>query len=309
MTLAQISLRRPEPNPRVSCPSQDETLPDDAPIKVHRRFDRMARLVGDVGIARLHAAHVVVVGVGGVGSWAAESLARSGVGRLTLVDFDLVCVTNTNRQLHAMKGTIGRAKVDVMAERLRLVHPTAHIEAMRSFYETETRELVLGTNPTFVVDAIDNVTAKLDLIATCVRRNVPVIASMGAAGRLDPTRVHVADLAHTVRDGLAKDVRKWLVRKHEIAPRADGTFGIPAVFSDEPMSAPAIVAADGAHGFECVCPQGDNEHHTCEERARIDGTASFVTGAFGLAAASWVVRAIANPESVARTGVTPRSRR
>src|SRR5512142_2631007 len=133
MTLAQISLRRPDStideeahaNPCASCPSQDASLPDDAPIKVHRRFDRMARLVGDPAMARLHAAHVVVVGVGGVGSWAAESLARSGVGRLTLVDFDLVCVTNTNRQLHAMKGTVGRAKVDVMAERLRLVHPTA----------------------------------------------------------------------------------------------------------------------------------------------------------------------------------------
>jgi tRNA A37 threonylcarbamoyladenosine dehydratase len=317
MTLAQLSLRRPESidhddanaNPCASCPSQDTSLPDDAPIKVHRRFDRMARLVGDLGMARLHASHVAIVGVGGVGSWAAESLARSGVGRITLVDFDLVCVTNTNRQLHAMKGTIGRAKVDVMAERLRLVHPTARVDAVRSFYEAETREAILGLSPAWVIDAIDNVTAKLDLLATCVRRGVSVITCMGAAGRMDPTRVRVADLAHTVRDGLAKDVRKWLARKYDVAPRADGTFGIPAVFSDEKMTTPAVVAADAAHGFQCVCPQGENEHHTCEERARIDGTASFVTGAFGLAAASFVVRSIARPEDAARTSTTPRTPR
>lgn len=316
MTLAQISLRRPEPiveahdgNPCASCPSRDESLPDDAPVKVHRRFDRMARLVGDLGVGRLQNAHVVVVGIGGVGSWAAESLARSGVGRITLADFDLVCVTNTNRQLHAMKGTIGRAKVDVMAERLRLVHPTARIDAVRSFYEAETREAILGSSPTWVLDAIDNVTAKLDLVATCVRRGVAVVTSMGAAGRMDPTRVRVSDLAHTVRDGLAKDVRKWLVRKHGIAPRADGTFGVPAVFSDEPMTTPAIVSADASNGFQCVCPQGENDHHTCEKRARIDGTASFVTGAFGLAAASWIVRSIARPDSIARTAVTPRASR
>ena len=313
MSLAKLSLTRPEPHDHDhascdACPSKsathDAALPDDAPIKVHRRFDRMARLVGDAGMSRLSQAHVVVVGCGGVGSFAAESLARSGVGRLTLVDFDLVCITNTNRQLHAMKGTIGKSKVEVMAERLRLVHPTARIEAMPIFYSVDTREQVLAERPTFVIDAIDNVTAKLDLIATCVKRGIAVLTSMGAAGRMDPTRVRVGDLAHTVRDGLAKDVRKWLVRKHEIALRDDGTFGIPAVYSDEPMLTPAIVAADSAGGFSCVCPQSDNDVHTCEKRARIDGTASFVTGAFGLAAAAHVVRAIARAELIARTAVT-----
>ena len=316
MTLAQLSLTRPDAlvardggshDACATCPTgAASALPDDAPIKVHRRFDRLARLVGDRGIGRLAAAHVVVVGCGGVGSFAAESLARSGVGRLTLVDFDLVCITNTNRQLHALKGTVGRAKVDVMAERLRLVHPTARIDAVRAFYGEANRDALLPAleQPTFVIDAIDNVTAKLDLIATCVRRGIPIIASMGAAGRLDPTRVRVDDLAFTVRDGLAKDVRKWLVRKHGIAVRADGTFGVPAVFSDEPMVDPALVAADDAHGFDCVCPQSDNEVHTCEKRARIDGSASFVTGAFGLAAASHVVRAIAAPEAAVRSAVT-----
>lgn len=283
--------------------------PEDAPAKVHRRFDRLARLMGDQGIARLARAHVMVIGCGGVGSWAAESLARSGVGRISLVDFDLVCITNTNRQLHAMKGTIGKSKVEVMAERLRLIHPSGRIDAVPHFYEGAARDAILAEEPDFVVDAIDNVTAKLDLLATCLRRDIPVVTAMGAAGRLDPTRVRVDDLAWTVRDGLAKDVRKWLQRKHDVKLRDDGTFGIPAVFSDEPMLPPAEVAADAVGGFDCVCPHGDNHKHSCEKRARIDGTASFVTGAFGLAAAGYVVRTIANPESAQRTNRTIKSGR
>ncbi len=311
--LVTLGTRAPERStegqpPCDECPTRahEHELPDDAPLKVHRRFDRLARLFGDGGVGRLARAHVVVVGCGGVGSFAAESLARSGIGRLTLVDFDRVCITNTNRQLHAMKGTVGRPKVDVMVERLRLVHPTARIDALGEFYSSESRDRVLGEKPTWVIDAIDNVTAKLDLLASCVRRDIPVITAMGAAGRLDPTRIRVADLAHTERDGLAKDVRKWLVRKHDIKPRQDGTFGIPAVYSDEPMLPPAEVSADAAQGFSCVCPQGENELHTCEKRARIDGTASFVTGAFGLVAASWVVRAISEHTRAPRTTRTPR---
>ncbi len=309
--LIALGLTKPETDDRPACPTRalPADAPEDAPVKVHRRFDRLARLMGDHGIARLANAHVMVIGCGGVGSWAAESLARSGVGRITLVDFDLVCITNTNRQLHAMKGTVGKAKVEVMAERLRLIHPSGRIEAITRFYEASARDEILGEPVDYVVDAIDNVTAKLDLIATCVRRGIPVITAMGAAGRLDPTRVRVEDLALTVRDGLAKDVRKWLQRKHAVALREDGTFGIPAVFSDEPMLPPAEVSADARGGFECVCPHGENAHHSCEKRARIDGTASFVTGAFGLAAAGYVVRAIAHPESAHRTNKTVRSAR
>lgn len=290
-----------------TCPSSTHAdAPEDAPVKVHRRFDRLARLVGDHGVGRLARAHVMVIGCGGVGSWAAESLARSGVGRITLVDFDLVCITNTNRQLHAMKGTVGKQKVDVMAERLRLVHPSGRIDAIAKFYEAAVRDEILAEQPDYVIDAIDNVTAKLDLLATCHKRGIRVITAMGAAGRMDPTRVRVDDLAFTVRDGLAKDVRKWLQRKHEIPMREDGSFGIPAVFSDEPMMMPAEVSAD-VKGFHCVCPHGENEHHSCEKRARIDGTASFVTGAFGLAAASYVVREISQPDTASRTNRTERA--
>src|SRR5690606_12201471 len=155
--------------------------------RLHRRFDRTARLIGESAMERLARSHVVVFGMGGVGSYAAEALARSGVGRLTLVDHDKICVTNVNRQLHAMKGTLGKFKAEVMAERLRLINPDARIEPVNAFYEAATADEMLPESVDFVVDAIDNVKAKLHLLARCVERKIPVVSSMGAAGRLDPT--------------------------------------------------------------------------------------------------------------------------
>lgn len=266
-----------------------------ADYKLHRRFDRMARLVGDAGMDRLQHAHVVVMGLGGVGSFAAESLARSGVGRLRIVDFDLVCVTNTNRQLHAMKGHVGKPKARLMAERLRLINPLATIDAREVFYQAETSEELLEGDPDFVVDAIDQFTAKCHLIATCRARGIPLVSSMGAAGRVDPTRIQVADLNRTHHDPMAVHVRRILREKYDF-PR-QGDWGIPAVFSDEAMRTPEPLLYEGGEGFRCVCPQGDNGLLTCDRRARIDGSASFVTGAFGLVAASVVVRTL--------TGVHP----
>jgi len=264
----------------------------ETPFKAQRRFDRAARLFGEPGLGRLARAHVVVIGVGGVGSFAAESLARSGVGRLTLVDYDKVCVTNTNRQLHAMKGTIGKTKVEVMAERLRLVHPTATVDAVARFYGPDASEELLGDSPDFVVDAIDNLTAKGHLVATCLARGIPLVSSMGAAARLDPTRIQVADLGRTTQDPFAKALRKLLRKKHGIVARKDAPIGVPAVFSTEEPRAPLAPAYDAEEGFRCVCPGGKNGLNDCDRRNRIDGSASFVTGAFGLAAASVVVRAL-----------------
>lgn len=263
----------------------------DARYKLHRRFDRMARLVGDAGMHRLFEAHVMIVGVGGVGSFAAEALARSGVGRLTLVDFDLVCVTNTNRQLHTLRGTIGLPKVTVMADRLRLVNPDAVIEACETFYNAESSASLLDRRPDVVIDAIDNVTAKCHLLAACRERGQRVVCSTGAAARLDPTAIQVADLAETRVDPLAKAVRGILREKYGF-PDAGTPFGIPAVFSVEAGVAPSKLLYDLGEGFRCVCPQGTNGLHECEERNRIDGTASFVVGAFGLACASVVVRGL-----------------
>lgn len=275
----------------------------DPPARTHRRFDRIARLVGEDAMARLAASHVMVVGCGGVGSFSAEALARSAVGHLSIVDFDLVCVTNSNRQLHALRGNIGRPKVEVMAERLRLVHPTARIDAIPEFFSAETADALLATNPDYVVDAIDNITAKAHLIATCRRRGIPLVSSMGAAARLDPTRVKVDDLARTHHDPFAHHVREVLRQKHGWQFKASRPTGIPAVFTDEPPTAPTELAYDAAtNGFHCVCPQSDNEKHTCEKRARIDGSAAWITGTFGLVAASVAIRELTGESVIDRSG-------
>lgn len=260
--------------------------------RTHRRFDRAARLFTEPGLHKLMAARVLVVGVGGVGSFTAESLARSAVGHIALIDFDKVCVTNTNRQLHAMQGTIGRHKVEVMAARLRLVHPTGVVEPLTTFYNAESSDRLLSGRVDYVVDAIDNLTAKAHLIATCVERKIPIVSSMGAAARLDPTLVRVDDLANTYKDPFAAALRKLLRTRHGIALERGAPVGVPAVFSPEEPIAPAPPSYDEGTGFRCVCPGGKNGLNDCDRKVRIDGTASFVTGAFGLAAASVVVRAL-----------------
>jgi tRNA A37 threonylcarbamoyladenosine dehydratase len=261
-------------------------------VTTHRRFDRTARLFGDDGVARLRGATVTVFGVGGVGSFAAEGLARAGVGRLILVDFDRICVTNVNRQLHAMKGTLGKSKVAVMAERLRAINPDATIEPRAEFYGPASAQRLLTPEPDVVIDAIDNLAAKMHLIATCVRERIRIISSMGAAARLDPTRVRVDDLARTRRDPFARELRKLLRKKHGL-DCSDETrpIGVTAVFSDEDPVEPVALAYD-AGGFECVCPGGDNGQHDCEHRNRIEGSSPFVPSVFGMTAAAEAVKVL-----------------
>jgi tRNA threonylcarbamoyladenosine dehydratase len=263
-----------------------------------RQFDRMARLTGDEGMKRLQRSSVIVLGLGGVGSFAAESLARSSVGRIVLVDFDEVCVTNTNRQLHALRGNVGRAKTEVMAERLRLVNPRAEIIEKQMPYEAATAEELLGDRLDMVLDATDHLTAKCHLIAECRKRGLPLVSSMGAAARWDPTKIRVADLAATHTDAMAFHIRKILRQKYAFP--ADGPWGVAAVFSEENAQVPHDLNYDREMGFRCVCPQGENDFLTCERRARIDGSASFVTGAFGLVAAATIVKALAgHPDAFA----------
>ncbi|MEW6434662.1 MAG: tRNA threonylcarbamoyladenosine dehydratase [Myxococcota bacterium] len=272
-----------------------DPLPDSGranAFRLHRRFDRTGRLIGDAGMKRLQDARVVVFGLGGVGSYAAEGLVRSGVGHLTLVDFDLVCVTNTNRQLHATVSTVGKPKAELMAQRCRSINPDASITPIVEFYREETSEQLLSGHWDYVVDAIDNVKAKLHLLNACVQRGIPVVSSMGAAGRLDPTYIRVEDLCETHMDPFAKDIRKLLKRKYAID--TNRPTGITAVFSIEPRRDPVPVHYDAAHGgFMCVCPQGENEFHSCESRNQIDGSVAFVTSIFGMQAAGVVVRRIA----------------
>ena len=253
----------------------------------HRRFDRTARLLGDAGVDRLATSTVTVFGIGGVGSFAAEALVRSGVGRMILVDYDRICVTNVNRQLHAMKGTLGKSKVEVMAERLRLINPDATIEARAEFYSAETSARLLVPEPDVVVDAIDNIAAKMHLIATCVRDRVRLVSAMGAAARLDPTMVRVADLSDTRVDPFARELRRNLRRKHDM----DCTkhTGVWAVYSEElPIAPQALAYDDGA--FRCVCPGGMNGINDCEHKNRVEGSVAFVPSVFGMTMASVAVK-------------------
>ncbi|WII71704.1 tRNA threonylcarbamoyladenosine dehydratase [Bdellovibrio sp. 22V] len=273
--------------------------PQETEYVLHRRFDRMGRLVGDTVMKKLFDTHVMVIGLGGVGSWAAESLARSGVGKITVVDYDEVCITNANRQIHALQGLVGKKKAEVMGERLRKINPQATVNVIPEFYNEENSEMMLAHNPDWIVDAIDNLTAKAHLLATCRQRGLKVITSGGSAAKMDPLRIKLVDLADTYVDPLSHQMRKILRQKYDFPEKK---FGIPCVFSDEIPMQPEELKYDNGQGFKCVCPQGSkNNLHGCDNRNVIWGTASFVTGAFGLAMASHIVNeiysSVKNPEA------------
>ena len=283
--------------PAARTPSVHEHQAEENPYRLHRRFDRLGRLFGDRAVETLMANRVVVFGVGGVGSFAAEALARSAIGHLMLVDFDDVCITNSNRQIQAMQGNVGKPKAWLLRDRLRTVNPQATIDAKRSFYNEKRSDELLRCpwgdgNYDFVVDCIDNLTAKAHLIATCRARGIPIVSSMGAAGKIDPTRIQKADLANTYVCPLAREIRSILRQKYGF-PRK-GKMGVQAVYSDEKRHWPRELTYDKGEGFRCVCPTKSTEHG-CDTRSLIDGTASYVTGAFGLVCASVVINTLTTP--------------
>lgn len=253
----------------------------------YERFGGVARLFGREGLDRLRAAHVAVVGVGGVGSWTVEGLARSGVGALTLIDLDDVCVTNVNRQLPALDGQIGRPKVAVLAERVRLINPEGKVEAVTEFFtEASTAKLLEGEFD-FVVDAIDNMTNKARLIAACRDRGLRCLTVGAAGGRRDSMQVRVGDLGDAENDLLLRQVRKKLRRDFGFSPgatRGRMEFGVRCVWSGE---RPVFPWADGT--CQSRPEPGSNLTLDCESGF---GTAVFVTGAVGLAAAGEVVRVL-----------------
>jgi tRNA A37 threonylcarbamoyladenosine dehydratase len=243
---------------------------------------------------KLARAHVVVLGLGGVGTFAAEALARAGVGRLTLVDGERVDPTNANRQLHTLAGSYGTNKAEAMAVRLRLVNPIIRVDAVPEFYGEENAERLLPAGTSAVVDAMDTVVAKLHVIARCRELAIPVVTALGAAGRLDSTAIQVTDLCDSHTDQLAKDVRKYLRRRYGI-PATEPT-GVWAVWSVEEPRETLALPGDEA-GLPGVAHRVPGERR---RPPRCHGSVAFVTGAFGLAAAGVVVSGL--------TGVTPRSR-
>lgn len=253
-----------------------------------RKFDRVARLYGDAGLARLKAAHAMVVGLGGVGSWAAEALARSGVGRLTLVDFDTVCVRNFNRQMQALDGNVGRLKAEVLAERLRLISD-AKIEVITEPLTDKNCAALLADKP-FVIDAIDHVTSKCFLISYCRANGIPMVVSTGSGGRRDPTQVRIMDLGRTELDPLARAVRKILKTKYGF-PR-NGKYGVSCACSLEAPQDPHVDMPHTDCKAGCMCPQGENPFNCCSKKNVVLGTSCFVTAAFGMACAAELVRMI-----------------
>ena len=246
------------------------------------RFGGIARLYGKDGLQKLRTAHVGIVGIGGVGAWAAEALARSGIGALTLVDLDEVCVTNINRQLHALTGTVGHAKVEVMAERIRAINPDCRVTAEQKFFNAQTAGELLAPKFDFVLDAIDDVTNKILLLVRCRENHFPVVACGGAGGRRELTAVRVGDLSQASHDKLLAEVRRRLRQEHGF-PAGQSAMDLPCVYSVERTVYPQ---ADGT-----VCEM----RSAAEDGARLNcngglGSATFVTGAFGFAAAGFIVR-------------------
>lgn len=244
------------------------------PADLERRFGGLARLFGVEGAARIRAAHVAVVGIGGVGSWAAEALARSGVGRLTLIDLDHVAESNINRQIHALSTTLGQAKVHAMAERIALINPACRVECVEEFVEPANWPAILPGPVDAVIDACDQVRAKTAMAAWALQNRRPFITVGAAGGKRLAHKVDVDDLAHTTHDPLLAQLRYRLRREHGAA-RDGRRMGIACVFSREAVAPPHA---------SCAVQEGDGTLN-CHGY----GSSVAVTATFGQCAAGWVL--------------------
>ncbi len=255
------------------------------------RFGGIARLYGLKEAERLAAARIAVVGIGGVGSWAAEALARSSVGTIILQDMDDLCITNTNRQIHALAGNYGRLKVEAMAERLRLINPNVQVEELFSFYTVSAPERLFDTQPDVVIDAIDSMRPKTHLIAECYRRGIPIVTCGGAGGRTDAARIAMADLARTCGDNMLAQLRKNLRRDYDF-PLYDRCpeLGIPCVYSPE---RPVFPRCDGS--VSCEREAGQKGGIGC---ASGFGSATHITGTFGFMMAGKALEIICAADGV-----------
>jgi tRNA A37 threonylcarbamoyladenosine dehydratase len=262
-----------------------------ADIDFDRRFGGIARLYGAAALDRFRRAHVCVIGVGGVGSWVAEALARSAVGNITMIDLDNVAESNINRQIHALTDTLGMAKVDALAERIAQINPYCRVTRIEEFITPDNLDAMIGVGRyDYVVDAIDDVRAKTALIAWCREQRVPLVTIGGAGGQIDPTKIEVRDLARTEQEPLLAKVRKRLRAHHGFPRGAKSRFGIDAVFSTEPLRYPQAQSCDAADravtGLNCAG----------------FGSSMVVTASFGLAAAALLLRRLAESAVQAEAG-------
>ncbi|MCE2028309.1 tRNA cyclic N6-threonylcarbamoyladenosine(37) synthase TcdA [Sessilibacter corallicola] len=247
-----------------------------------QRFSGLGRLYGQSAFASLQKAHFLIIGIGGVGTWVAESLARTGVAELSLVDMDDVCITNTNRQIHALSNTVGGSKIKVMAERLALINPEIKINLIDDFIDEENLSDIIKPEHSGVIDAIDSATTKAAVIAFCKRSKIPVVTVGSAGGKRDPRMVTSIDLSKTTNDPLLAKTRNQLRRLYNFSKNPKRNFSIEAIYSTEQMVYPM--------------PNGEISHSSSvlKDGTRLDcsggfGSATMVTGTFGFIAASRIL--------------------
>lgn len=241
------------------------------------QFSRTELLIGREAINKLNKARVSIFGLGGVGSFTAEALARVGIGKFDLIDFDDICLTNVNRQILALHSTLGEPKVEVMKERILDINPRAEVRTFKNFYTQEEADTFLSDEPDYVVDAIDTVKSKVSLAKECYQRKIPFVSSMGAGNRLNPYGFRAADISKTTGDPLAKAFRK-LLKKEGI------TEGVKVIYSPDLPLQPILEVHD-CHS-SCICPGADGH---CTKKRQIPGSVSFVPSVVGLLLASEVV--------------------
>jgi tRNA A37 threonylcarbamoyladenosine dehydratase len=258
-----------------------------------RRFGGIARLYGERALERFRAAHVCVVGVGGVGSWVVEALARSAIGHLTLIDLDNVAESNINRQIQALSSTIGQPKIEALSARIAQINPFCRVTLVEDFIDADNLERMMGGKGfDYVVDAIDSVKAKAALVAYCRGHALPLITIGGAGGQVDPTRIEVRDLARTEQEPLLKKVRKVLRAQYGFPRGEKNKYHIDAVFSMEPLRSPETgeaceVDAASVTGLNCAG----------------FGSSMVVTASFGMVAAGHVLRRLAEGAGAANGAV------
>lgn len=243
------------------------------------QFSRSQLLLGESNMKKLSEARVAIFGIGGVGGYVAEALARTGVGSFVLIDDDKVCLTNINRQIIATRKTVGQYKTDVMRDRILDINPDAEIEVRKCFFLPETAHEFDFTQYSYVVDAVDTVTAKLEIIMQATQNNVPVISCMGAGNKLDPTQFQVTDLYKTTMCPLAKVMRRECKKR--------GVQKLKVVYSPEKPTRPIEDMGISCRA-NCICPPG--AEHKCTERRDIPGSVAFVPSVAGLIAAGEVIK-------------------
>lgn len=242
-------------------------------------FSRTELLIGAEALKKLADSKVAVFGIGGVGTFVVEGLVRSGLGKFVLVDDDCICLTNINRQLHATRKTVGKPKVEVMRDRILEINPKAEVTIYQKFYMPDTADELIHDDYDYIVDAIDTVTGKIDLVLKAQEKGIPIISCMGAGNKLDPTKFEVADIYSTSVDPLSKVMRKEL--------RQRGVKALKVVYSkEEPVKPVETEHSSCAAG--CICPKGTTRK--CTIRHQIPGSISFVPSVAGLIIAGEVIK-------------------